>query len=257
VQGLTEFLPISSDGHLALLQHFLTPMPPDERLAVDVALHIGTLVAVLFYFRGELLEMAGALVGRSAAPWARPWIPLLVLATIPAAVAGLTLKHRIEASYDSLAVIGASFLLTGTLLFLGAAVHGTVRREEDIGVGDAVVIGSFQALALLPGVSRSGTTISSALFRRIRPDAAAKFSFLLSIPAIAGAVLLESGAIVRLGPSMAAPLLAGVVVAGVTGLAAIAVLLRALRSGRLSYFAYYCWVLGVGVLAGAAMRGGS
>jgi undecaprenyl-diphosphatase len=256
VQGLTEFLPISSDGHLALLQHFLTPMPPDERLAVDVALHIGTLVAVLFYFRRELLDMLGALVGRAREPWSLKWIPLLILATIPAAVAGLTLKHRIEQSYDSLAVIGGSFLLTGTLLFAGSSMRGTTRSEGDIGVGDAVVIGSLQALALLPGVSRSGTTISAGLFRRIRPDAVAKFSFLLSVPAIAGAVVLESGAILRLGPSMAGPLLAGVVVAGVTGLAAIAVLLRALRSGRLTYFAYYCWLLGIAVLVGAALRGG-
>jgi undecaprenyl-diphosphatase len=256
VQGLTEFLPISSDGHLALLQHFLTPMPADQRLAVDVALHIGTLVAVLFYFRAELMQMAAALFGRAEPPWARAWIWLLAIATVPAAIVGLTLKHRIEATYDSLLVIGVSFLITGTLLYLASAVRGAARAENDIGVGDAVMIGSFQALALLPGVSRSGTTISAGLFRHIRSDAAAKFSFLLSIPAIGGAVVLELGDIVGLIPSMAGPLLAGVLVAGVTGLAAIAVLMRAIRAGRLNYFAYYCWVLGIAVLGGAMLRGG-
>jgi undecaprenyl-diphosphatase len=104
-------------------------------------------------------------------------------------------------------------------------------------------------------VSRSGTTISAALFRRTRADVAAKFSFLLSIPAIAGAVAVEAGPILRLAPSMSGPLLAGVVVAGVTGLAAIAVLLRAIRAGRLTFFAYYCWVLGAVVLAGALFGG--
>jgi undecaprenyl-diphosphatase len=252
VQGLTEFLPVSSDGHLALVQFFMTPMPPDQRLAVDVALHIGTLVAVLFYFRRELLQMAGALVGRQERPWAWSWIWLLGLATVPAALVGLMLKHRIEESYGSLTIIGFCFLFTGLLLYLGSIVRNPDRSEDDIGVVDAIVIGSFQAIALLPGVSRSAMTISTALMRRARPDVAATFSFLLSIPAIAGAVVLESGPIVRLGPTMAGPLIAGIVVAGSTGFLAIAVLLRAVRSGRLNYFAYYCFALGVAVLIAAA-----
>jgi undecaprenyl-diphosphatase len=177
---------------------------------------------------------------------------LLGLGTIPAALAGVTLKHRIEDTYGSLTIVGFCFLFNGLILYLGSIARRLERTEDDLGVADALVIGSCQVLALLPGVSRSATTISSALLRHARPEVAATFSFLLSIPAITGAVVLESGPIVRLGPTMAGPLIAGILVAGTTGLLAIAVLLRAVRSGRLNYFAYYCFALGIAVLIAAA-----
>ncbi|HJQ82763.1 MAG TPA: undecaprenyl-diphosphate phosphatase [Candidatus Binatia bacterium] len=253
VQGLTEFLPVSSDGHLAMVQYFLAPMPAEEKLAVDVALHFGTLVAVILYFRGELLEMAAALVGRSTVPYARRWIWLLALATLPAAVAGLPLKSLIESTYDSLVVIGLSFIATGTFLFFASAVRGAHRTETELGPVDAVMIGSFQVLALLPGLSRSGTTISAALFRRTRPDVAAKFSFLLAIPAILGAEVVEARSIFGLAPAARVPVAIGVVVAGLVGFFAIAALLRVVRGGKLHWFAYYCWALGLAVLIGAAV----
>jgi undecaprenyl-diphosphatase len=251
VQGLTEFLPISSDGHLAVFQFFLTPMPSAEKLAVDVALHLGTLAAVVAYFRRDLLGMAAAIVGRGGEAYARAWAWLLVLGTIPAGLAGVLLKPHIEATLDSLAVIGASFLFTGTLLYLGSAVRGATRGAETLGARDALVVGCFQALALLPGVSRSGTTIAAALFRRTRADVAARFSFLLSIPAISGALVVEAPSIAGLAPAARGPLAAGILVAALTGFAAIAVLLRMVRSQKLHYFAYYCWGLGTLVLAAA------
>jgi undecaprenyl-diphosphatase UppP len=172
VQGLTEFLPVSSTGHLAIGQHFLSDMPEAEKVAIDVALHIGTLVAVVGYFRREIFEMAGALVGRRGAAYARTWIVLLFLGTLPAAVIGLALKDRIEAAFDSLPLIGGCFLVTGVLLFLASAVRGAHRTEEDLRPRDALVVGCFQAFALLPGVSRSGSTIAGALFLRARGDVA-------------------------------------------------------------------------------------
>jgi undecaprenyl-diphosphatase len=255
VQGLTEFLPVSSDGHLAVLQYWiLPPMPAEERLAIDVALHLGTLVALIVYFRRELLAIAAALGGRGPRHL-RSWVGLLALGTLPAALVGVTFKQRIAATQDSLPLIGLCFLTNGSLLFLANAVQGAERSEESLGFWDALVVGFFQASALLPGVSRSGTTIASGMLMRMRSDVAVKFSFLLGVPAIAGAVMLEGFTVFGLGRATLAPLAVGVVVAGVTGLAAIAVLLRAVRGGRLSYFAYYCWTLGFVVLAGAAWVG--
>jgi undecaprenyl-diphosphatase len=256
VQGLTEFLPVSSDGHLALLQHFLTPMPPEQKLAIDVALHLGTLLALVLYFRRELGQMAWALVRPRAGGYLRAWSGLIVLGTVPVAVVGLTMKARVEESMESLPAIGVFFLTTGTLLYLAGAVRGANRTESSLGTGDALVVGCFQVFALLPGISRSGTTIAAGLFRRVRSDVAAKFSFLLGIPAVAGAVVVEARPVLALGPELHAPLAAGVSVAAVAGVAAIAVLMRVVRSGRLGYFAYYCWALGGLVLLGSLAQGG-
>jgi undecaprenyl-diphosphatase len=254
VQGLTEFLPVSSDGHLAVLQYFLNPLPGDQRLAVTVALHIGTLVALLIYFRADFIEWARQLVDPRRDGYFRSWALLIVLGTIPAAIAGLTVKSWIEAATDSLFIVGVCFLFNGVLLFAAGRVRNAEREARDIGVTDALVIGCWQALALLPGVSRSGTTISSAVLRRIRPDVATRFSFLLGIPAFGGALVLEGKDMAALAPELRLPLAVGVVTAFVTGLAAIALLLRIVRAGRLSYFAYYCWALGA-VLAVAGLIG--
>jgi undecaprenyl-diphosphatase len=255
VQGATEFLPVSSTGHLALAHQLITPLAAEEKVAFDVALHAGTLVAVLVYYRAELWAMAGALLRPAAHGWARTWIWLLAVATLPAAAAGLTFESRIEQSFDSLATVGVCFLVTGVILHLASAVRGAVRSADDLGLGDAIVIGCFQAIALLPGVSRSGSTISGALFRKARPDVAATFSFLLGIPAIAGAIALEAPALGAIGPTAWAPVAAGVVTAGVVGLLAIATLLRVVQSRRLHYFAYYCWLLGAVVLAATLVPG--
>jgi undecaprenyl-diphosphatase len=253
VQGLTEFLPVSSDGHLALTQQFLTPMPADQKLAVDVALHAGTLVALIIYFWTDLWGMARELFTPRRGGWLRGWIWLLIIGTVPAAVAGLLLRDLVADTYDSLWIIGAGFLVTGTLVFLGSCVRGALRTEETLDRGDAIMIGLFQVAALLPGVSRSGSTIAAGLFRRIRPDVAARFSFLLGIPVVGGAVVLEGPKAFALGPDAYTPLAAGIIVALVTGLAAIWTLMRAVASGRLHWFAYYTWALGTVVLLGAAV----
>jgi undecaprenyl-diphosphatase len=255
VQGLTEFLPVSSDGHLALLHSLIAPLPARETLAIDVALHAGTLAATLWYFRRDLLGMIGALVTREQHDWRWRWIGLLALGSVPVAIVGYSLRTAIEHTFTSMTVVGVNFIITGTLLFFTRLAR-TARTEADVSAGDALAIGCLQATALLPGISRSATTISGGLLRGLRPDVAARFSFLLGIPAVFGAQLLEMHAIGSLDAASRTAVLTGTAVAGVTGVAAIWALMRVMRSGRLYYFAYYLWPLGTLVLMSNWGRGG-
>ncbi|HWP65820.1 MAG TPA: undecaprenyl-diphosphate phosphatase [Candidatus Limnocylindria bacterium] len=248
VQGVTEFLPISSDGHLALLHWLIAPLPPAETLAVDVGLHAGTLVATIAYFHRDLLGLLAALGPRGTGTWERRWILLLALGSVPAACIGLLAKSAIEQTFTSMTVVGVSFLVTGLLLYATRFVRDARRGERELGALDAIVIGTFQATALLPGISRSGTTIASGLLRHLRADVAARFSFLLGIPAVLGAQVLELGELRALDADMRQAVLVGALVAGVVGLGAIWTLMRVVASRRLHYFAYYLWPLGALVL---------
>lgn len=252
VRGLTEFLPVSSDGHLALARHLMPPPASAERLAVDVALHAGTLLALLVYFRADLWGMARGVVAPRRPGHLRTWLGLLVVGTLPAAV-GLLLRGAMGGPWQSPGAVGAGFLLTGTLLWLASAVRGALREEASLGWRDALTIGGLQVLALLPGVSRSGTALAAGIFRRVRAETAARFSFLLGIPAIAGALVLDGRDLPTLGPDALTPLACGLGLSLLTGLAAIWVTLLAARSGRLHWFAYYCWTLGAVVLVGAVV----
>jgi undecaprenyl-diphosphatase len=256
VQGLTEFLPVSSDGHLALLHSIIAPLPATETLAIDVGLHAGTLVATIAYFHRDLLGLLAALGPQGAGTWERRWIGLLALASVPVALVGLLWKSAIEQTFTSMPVVGASFLATGTLLFATRFVRETRRDERELGVADALLVGCFQATALLPGVSRSATTITAGLLRRLRPDVAARFSFLVGIPAVIGAQILEFGTLRTLDPASGRAVVAGAVVAGLVGMVAIWSLMRLLASRRLHYFAYYLWPLGALVLMTSWGKGG-
>lgn len=256
VQGLTEFLPVSSDGHLALLHSLIAPLPPTETLAVDVGLHAGTLAATIAYFARDLLGLAAALGPSGAGSWQRRWIWLLALGSVPVALVGGLWKSAIEQTFTSMVVVGASFLATGTLLYATKFMRATARGERELAVPDALLVGCFQATALLPGVSRSATTITAGLVRRMRPDVAARFSFLLGIPAVIGAQILEFGTLRALEPESRRAVAIGALVAGVVGIVAIWSLMRLLASRRLHYFSYYLWPLGLLVLVGSWGRGG-
>lgn len=260
VQGLTEFLPVSSSGHLVVFQQVLGVRLPG--VAFEIVLHLGTLAAVLVVYRrdveaavaGGLRALAALMRGRGAAAWRDDpgaYLALLViLGTVPAALVGLAAKDAIEAVFESASAVAVFWLVTGALLWWVNRLEHAGKPLERAGLGDALAVGIFQALALLPGVSRSGSTIAGARLRGLSRVDAARFSFLLSLPAIVGAAVLEMPAILAAGETGAGllPLLAGGLTAAVTGYASIRWLLRWLVADRLHWFAYYVWALAIVVL---------
>ena len=259
VQGISEFLPLSSTGHLILVEELLDVDQDEYGLPFDAALHLGTLVSVLWYFRGRWLRLvAGALRAvreRSLADAEGRLAWLIVLGTVPAAAIGLAVEDLAEDAFRS-TVLVASMLIAFSAVFIAAEAYS--RRERAIGDlswQDAVAIGFAQALALVPGVSRSGATISAGLFRHVERRQAAEFAFLLSAPVIAGAGAKQSFDVLRdfaegrLGGEDAAFFAVGFVCAAVVGYASIRFLLRYLATNRLHAFAAYRVALGVAVLA--------
>lgn len=247
IQGLSEFLPISSSAHLALA-HWLTGWgDPAQNVPFDVALHLGTLVAVLAYFRSDWIALArgsiAAIQRRTVTPELAQ-LGILVLATIPAVILGLLFKERFEAMHQWPPLMAATLAGVGLLLF--ALDRRPVGTRTEPGARRGFLIGTAQALALVPGVSRSGITIAAGLALGMTRRAAARFSFLLSTPAILGAAVLNAKDMSAGEPLVLA---SGLVAAGVSGYLAIGFLLRHLsRVGFLPY-ALYRIVLAVVVLA--------
>lgn len=252
VQGVSEFLPISSDGHLVLTQELLDFQ--GARLAVDVALHLGTLLAVLVVFRRDL---AGLVRRALAGDWGEVW--LLAIGTLPAAVVGLGLKHWIEALFQSGVAAALGLLVTAGFLWVGERARRRQDRMAPAAVRaldwrDALWIGVSQSLAILPGVSRSGTTIATAFVRGVEASAAARFSFLLSIPAVGGAVLLEVPGLVRAG-GFGSELVLAVSATFAVGVLALRTLLAFLGRGAFRWCAYYCVAVGLAALVWLTLRG--
>ncbi len=247
VQGLTEFLPISSSGHLVLAESAIGLQTPG--VVVEVVLHVATLLAVVIVYWKTLRTLMTGAIGGDRAAWRYIW--LLALATVPAGLIGVTLQDWFETMFDSLALVGVNFLITGTVLWStrGRAGHG----ERPTAQG-AFAIGVAQALALLPGISRSGTTVAAGMWLGVDAVRAAEFSFLLAIPAVGGAAILQipelSGNVMSIGLF---PLAAGFVAALVSGVLAIRVLIALLRSRAFHRFAPYCWTIGVITLLVASL----
>jgi undecaprenyl-diphosphatase len=256
VQGLTEFLPVSSSGHLVLGRSYL---PGGEQLAADarveVLLHVGTLIAVLFYYRREIFALMAGAVGQGPAPASqRRLLGMLLLGSIPAAVIGLGFEHQLEALFAAPVYAAAFLLVTGTFLWFSRKLPEGRRELADLSTRTALLIGLAQAVAILPGISRSGSTIVAGLALGLTSPAAATFSFLLSIPAVGGAILLRIGDLIDFTASEPLAAAAGVAVTAVVGLAALGLLVWLGRSRRLWWFAPYCWVLGAVGLALAAFN---
>jgi undecaprenyl-diphosphatase len=258
VQSLTEFLPISSTAHLALIPRlFGWNSPALNSLDFDIALHVGTLAAVVVYFFRDWLQiLAGGfgvnVNGDSEIHHNRGLLWLLALATIPVAVFGYIFKEQAETTWRNSYVIGASLIAVGIFMYL-AERAGTFRKTlGEVSLGDSVAIGLSQALAIIPGVSRSGITISTGLFRNLDRYAAARFSFLLATPALAGAAakafhdLHKNGG---LSPDMRLAFGVGVAVSAITGWIVIAFFLRFLRNHTLRFFVYYRVLFGIIVIA--------
>jgi len=244
LQGLTEFLPVSSSGHLALAEHFLGTRSPG--VTFEVFVHFGTALAVLWFFRSRVAAILVA-VGRWAArrEYDRADARLalyIVIGTIPAAVIGLTLDDLVGRLFDNPVLVSIMLLVTGVVLWLTRRIPPGGRRQET--VRDAVLIGLAQAAAIMPGISRSGSTISAGLALGLDRRRAAEFAFLLSIPVILGATAASIGDIAGVGYEMAWATFAGTVAAFVSAIPAIAILMKLVTVGTFHRFAYYCWAVG-------------
>ncbi|HVX66268.1 MAG TPA: undecaprenyl-diphosphatase UppP [Bryobacteraceae bacterium] len=258
VQSLTEFLPISSTAHLTLVPRLLGWNSPWlNSLDFDIALHFGTLAAVIVYFFRDWVEIIaggfGIRYGRDREiGHNRKLLWLLALATIPVGVLGYIFKDQAETTWRSSYVIGAMLIVVGVIIYVAEHVARAKKDLGEVSLADALSIGAAQALAIIPGVSRSGITISAGLFRGINRETAARFSFLLSTPALGGAALKAFHDLHKQGglsPEMQMPFLVGVVVSAVTGWIVIAFFLRFLRTHTLRFFVYYRIVFGIIVIA--------
>ena len=257
VQGLAEFLPISSSGHLAFFQTFFgLANVEEENLFFDVLLHLGTLVAVFVAYWPEIKALIlefFTMIGLRKLPrgqkpdrLSRRMILYIIIATLPLVLV-LPIKDKVESLYTNSIFIGCAFLVTGTLLFISDAMNHGNKDLKTATLLDVVIVGFGQALAVVPGLSRSGTTISCGLARGFSREFAVKFSFLMSIPAVLGANLLSliDAAKTGIDWSLMPMYLAGVVTAAVSGYLAIRLLKYITQRGKFGGFSYYCWGAGI------------
>jgi len=244
LQGVTEFFPVSSSGHLVVGQKLLGLEVPGVQF--EVAVHVATLFSVLVIYRSRLIELVVGALRKDRDAWR--YVGLLALATLPAAIVGVLFRDRIEALFESPFVPATAFLVTGTILWSTRRVLGRKDWKKP-GWGVALLIGFAQAFALVPGISRSGTTVAMALWLGLAAEEAAAFSFLMAIPAIAGAAVLLMPDVASQGLTLpGTALAAGSIVAAITGILAIKGFVALLERGAFHRFAIYCWALGVAFL---------
>ena len=257
VQGIAEFLPISSSGHLSLFQHFFGLT--EAGLFFDVLLHLGTLIAIFVYYWRDIVNLVkaflrlvtgifskkkkGARKGRKD-PGAR-MILMLIVATLPLIVV-LPIKDKVESLYSNTIFVGCALVVTGCILFFSDRMAKGKKTVRSATLLDALLVGVGQALAVVPGLSRSGTTISAGMLRGFSRKFAVRFSFLLSIPAVLGANIISIGDAVAAGidTSLLPAYIAGTVVAAVSGYFAIRLVNSLADKGKFGSFAYYCWGIG-------------
>jgi undecaprenyl-diphosphatase len=243
VQGLTEFLPISSSGHLAVLQKIFDIR--ESPIFFDTIVHLGTLFAVIFYLRKEIFSILKTLKEKQTLKF----IFMIGLATIPAVFAGLFLEDKIEVIFSSMTLIGVCFLITSGILFLTKFLSKYNKEEKDLKWYNSLFIGMFQALAILPGISRSGSTIAASIFIGLKKESAFKFSFLLSIPVILGAFILQLSKqnFVLFSDGYLSNIL-GFIMAVIFGLLSLKIIEKVLIKGKLHYFGIYTFILGLIIL---------
>ncbi|MBA2447485.1 MAG: undecaprenyl-diphosphatase UppP [Chloroflexi bacterium] len=253
VQGLAEFLPISSSGHLILVPWLLGW--PDQSLTFDLALHLGTTAALLGYFWRDWLTLARAFLaglvsaaGREAPAWRLVW--MLILGCLPAGVAGLLFENVIEQKLRQPWLVASMLIAFGIVLLVADRLARRVRALDQIGFADALIVGCAQTLALVPGVSRSGITLTAGLLRGLDRPAAARFSFLLSAPITLAAAVYKLRVLFRAPPTgeEAIVFVVGVATAAIVGALAIGFLLRYLQRSSTAIFVWYRVAAGVGIL---------
>lgn len=247
VQGLTEFLPVSSSGHLVFFQSLFGMKEP--QLFFDVMLHFGTLLAVAVYFRADIRKivqgMGAVLKGSEKNREGGRLFLWIILASIPTGIMGLFLRDWFESLFVKPKAVGGMLLITGLVLWLTRWTKGEGRPLEKMGWVDALLIGIAQGIAIIPGISRSGATISIGLFCGLNRELSGRFSFLLSIPAILGATFLE---LIKIDLAQAQELwitLLGTSVSFGAGLLSLTFLMKIIRRGKIANFSYYCWTMGL------------
>lgn len=241
VQGLTEFLPISSSGHLVLMQKIFGITEPT--LIFDTSVHLGTLLAVFAVFKDDIISLLKK-------PFQKlTW--LLLVGTIPTGIIGILFKDTFEQMFHTGSTLGFEFLITGAILLWSSMLKNGRKDLKETSYLDAAFIGVMQGLAIAPAVSRSGLTISGALFRNLDREFAARFSFLLSIPAILGATVFQVKDIMEIGGGSGistGAMVAGSLAAALAGYVSIKYMLQVLKKGKVKYFAYYVFALGILVI---------
>ena len=255
VQGLTEFIPISSSGHLVLFQDLFGLKGP--QLIFDIFLHMGTLLAVCIFLRSDLMGIirdtwrfsVEIFEGRERLTSInrRPNVMMalwVITATIPTALIGLLFRSPLEALFGNVHRVGLMMICTGFILSVTIFISATYSGRRDVGLLTSLAVGIAQGLAIIPGISRSGTTIVCGMACGLEREVSARFSFLLSIPAIIGAMLLQLN-FEDLRGSDIFPLLLGLVTSAISGFFALKILMGVVRRGRLFCFAPYCWLLGL------------
>ena len=250
MQGLTEFLPVSSSGHLVMAGELLGAV--DEGILFEIAVHVATLLAVLVFYRRRVAELVVGVLSREGAAWR--YATKLLVGSIPAGLAGVLLADFFEGLFASPRVAGVALLVTGAALLTTRRTLPRAASPEPTYL-QAFLVGCAQAVAIVPGISRSGSTVAAALALGVSPVAAAEFSFLLSVPAIAGAALLQIPDAAGASREAWHALLVGGAFALVSGLAALWLFVRLLRSGTFHLFAWYTFAAGGLFLSWLALRG--
>ncbi len=258
IQGLTEFLPVSSSGHLVLARASIGI--EEAGITFGVIVHLGTLVAVLWSFRSDIFWILKGTVRKilskacnvevsSEDNDAARLMIFLALGSLPAGFFGLFLQDRIDELFGKPLITAIMLLITGTILYAASKKECGKIDIPKLRWHDVIWIGAFQALAIFPGISRSGSTISGGLFKGLERETAARFSFLLSIPIILGAGILKIGDISTMSPSVLPGMIGGFIAAALSGYFAIYIVMQVIKSGKLVGFAYYCWAVGfIGIL---------
>ncbi len=240
LQGLTEFLPVSSSGHLVIAQDFLGVKEPG--ITFEVMVHFGTLLSVIWVFGSDLIRIITRFAKEKAE---RHFAFMLVLGTIPTGFMGLFFADVFKRFYESTIMVGFMLLVTGGIVYLMNTIVPGTKKEGSVTPADSLIVSFAQGMAIIPGISRSGSTITAALWRGMDRETAVKFSFLVSIPVIFGAAVMEMR---HLSSSQFVGLTSGVIfgtiAAFVSGILAIKVFIHLLKTGRFKYFAYYCWIAG-------------
>jgi len=239
VQGLTEFLPVSSSGHLVVFQHIFGFKEPE--ILFDCAVHIGTLLAVIIYFLDEIKGMLSAMFALKRHNPDSLLIRDIVVGSISTGIIGISFKDYFERAFSSCLTVGIMLCITG--IFIGATRFIPEGKKKEVGIFKSFLIGISQGIAIIPGISRSGATITCGLACGLERELAFRFSFLLSIPAIIGAFLLEMPKID--GVHNLLPLVSGAVSSAIVGLISLRILNSVVKKGNLYYFSFYCILFGI------------